>query len=148
MLTSCATVGTKPVITDTFTINAPFDKVRAATVKFISEKNIPIKVIEKASGLLNTEFFTLASGSGISVANELNKFAVVQSNFMRVFTNLRGKLSFYVSSTDANTTQIKITSYMEVYDSMSYTWEECYSNGTVEENAFSYINQNIEIQKQ
>jgi hypothetical protein len=142
---SCATVGTRPVITDTFTINAPFDKVWGSLIKYVSVKNIPIKIVEKASGLLDTDLFTYAQGSGIYVAGELNKIAVMQSSFMQVYTSSRCKFNFYVASSDANTTQIKITTYIEAFDNTTQNWYECYSNGTLEANIFNGINQNIEV---
>lgn len=141
-IVGCVTHPTRVVIEDSEEFNAPFDKVWDALVATISELSLPIKAVEKDSGILATESVTFADG--YSTDRELKQVATYPTGFL---TRERAayRLSIYAEKLDQNITRVRITSNIQVLcKSMGeYTWYSCHSNGTIERNLFSSIKQKI-----
>jgi len=142
-LASCATVPVdKPIISDTFVINRPFAKVWGATVATLAENSIPIKVIEKESGIITTEQIVFASGFGSD--EKIQRIAQLPYVFMSVWNSGKYYLSIYITAGEQDTTNIKITTHIEGYESNpTKRWHECFSKGVLENELHDSIVENM-----
>jgi len=136
LLSGCATTSVvRPVIQDSYLVEAPYDKAWSAIVATAAEKSLPVKSIEKDSGLLTTDFVTLANG--YSTDNQLKLVAQKPSIFLGVWEGARYALSIYATPQGEGSTKIKITSQIQGYESnVTKQWHVCYSTGTLEEEFF------------
>jgi len=127
-----------PVIQNTLEVNIPFDKAWSAVVETISDMQLPIKAIEKDSGILTTENVTFANG--FLADNEINRVSLKPSVFGGVWRQGRYSLNIFVTAIDANHTRIKANSHIEAYEqSITNSWYICHSKGIIESTLFESV---------
>lgn len=137
ILSGCAAM-VKPTIQDSFTIDKSFDVVWKATVATFAEKSIPIKVIEKDSGIITTEQIIFAKG--FNTEREVIGVAEKPSIFLGTWNQGKYYLSVFVVNNDNKTTKITITAHIEAFENnVSKSWHECYSKGIFEKNIYDSI---------
>jgi len=137
-LVGCAPMA-RPTIQDTEIIAAPFEKVWDALVSTLSEQFIPIKTIDKGSGLIVTEFVTFPRSQ-----KPIDEIAVKPSGWLYIWTHIRYAFSIYVTKSGENTTRVKITSSVECYENnVAHGWVLCYSKGVLEKEIFDSIKAKI-----
>ncbi|MCL4510012.1 MAG: hypothetical protein M1470_02945 [Bacteroidetes bacterium] len=142
VLAGCASVPVPPAIQDTEIINAPFDKVWSAIVGTLAEQSLPIQSIDKASGLVTTQFVVFANG--ILAQRAIDKVAVKPSSLLYTWSGGRYMLSIFVTKSGENQTRVKITTHIEAFENnVTYSWMICYSNGTIENQLFNAIKAKI-----
>lgn len=121
----------RPIIQDTFIIDAPYEKTWRAVASVIAERGLPIESVEKESGLLTTKFVTFARG--MESDKEIKKVAVIKTSFLLIWERGRYALSIYCEPVSGSTTRVKITAHIEGFESnVSKSWHVCYSNGNLE----------------
>lgn len=121
----------RPVIQDTFTINAAYDDTWWAVVSTLSGMSIQVETIDKDSGLLNTKFIYFSGG--MYADKDIEKVAAIQTSFLLIWTRGRFKLNIYASKLTDSQTQLKITLRIEGYESnISKGWNVLYSKGVIE----------------
>ena len=140
-LAGCVTPAVRPTIQDTVTINAPFDKVWSAIIATLSERALPIKTIEKESGVVATDFIIFASGFWAQEA--IDEIAVRPSCFLCLWDGGRYTVRIFVTKDGESETRIKITTHIEAFDKSWLGWLVLYSNGTIERRIFDAIKAKI-----
>ena len=130
LMVGCATTKPeRPPIEAKRTYHAPFDKVWAATVGILSE-DYPVKVIEKSSGLISTEF---VSGSVLT-------YGYAPSVFLGTWSSGRHRVTALVKKVDDQNAEVKLTVHLEAFEyNVTHTWYVWDSNGTLELLLFTRI---------
>lgn len=144
-LVGCATAPIVPYtpIQDTFTINNSYDKVWKAVINTVTEFMEPIKIIEKDSGLLITEFVSL--GNRYNAAIKIKSISYPPKLLMPNWGGCRYSYTINISKIDDNNTKIKILSNINGYDEgFTKKWYVCQSRGVIEENIFNKITEYLE----
>jgi hypothetical protein len=126
---SCAELtptAAKPMqIENIFELNRPFDKVWQAVIETFSDMNYPIANIEKASGLIMTDWQTTDTSFC-----DCGKQILIE--FVPHF--IRGKFNIYVKKIDEESCEYRINCIFEMllqYSTGTQT-KICYSNGLFE----------------
>lgn len=126
-----------PEAQNTFQLSATYDKAWKAAVASISEKSLPIKTIDKESGVISTEIVIFADG--YDVKKNIDAFAKrppVTYDFAEQWT--KGKYSFHLfmeQTGDALT--VRIVPLIEGMEDNK--WYQCYSKGVLEKEIFDSI---------
>lgn len=145
LLVSCATVPTSPPakVRISGTYDKPMPEVWAAVVGIVG-MNYPIAVLEKDSGLITTNFVTVANG--LMTQRRFPMYVQKpQGPMFAVWDALRMKLSVMVTEIDTGKTQVTIKSHYEAFEkNVMKQWIVCDSNGAVESGIFDAIDQTIE----
>lgn len=152
VVSGCATMPVMKVETqDTFTIQSSFNKVWGALIATLSEQALPIKSIEKDSGLVTTDFFIFVDADSISIKEAFKKGSGAVSEkidiiayrpkvFLGIWTKGRYFLNIFVKSEGVNTTSIKITAHIEAFESnIKRSWLVCNSKGVIEKEIIDSI---------
>lgn len=133
LLTSCVTAPQGPTspLPTSRTFSQPFDKVWGTVVSEVSA-DCPIQSIEKASGLLTTRDVSL--GDGFTGQASLYRYGYAPRILLATWTGgARCSLSFYVSSSDSNSTTLRVTARIEGFeDNVTKSWQPWESNGVLE----------------
>jgi hypothetical protein len=129
----------------TRTYNAPFDLVWTAMVKVLADDGYPFKIMEKASGVLQTDN---------RIMSEDDAYALSTTKKQAFGFQFRGgiiNLKFFVESVDSVTTRVQITPYMEatffVYKVVANVNEvhQLESNGVLEQSLFDRIRPEVPL---
>ncbi|MFV8249864.1 hypothetical protein ACES2I_12585 [Bdellovibrio bacteriovorus] len=145
-LTSCASLkkAAPPPIEKKITVQAPFDKAWAGVIKFFSERGIPVKTIEKESGLIATENMTINTDSDLFVCDGFG----MNGKSARSFPGT-ANFNVFVTKIDEKTTSIQMNTFGRAvaYDPGAPPYVPpsthdltCYTNGKMEQNLFNEIN--------
>ncbi len=141
-LSSCVTYkpAQKPTaFSNKFTIEKTYEDTWSKVINFFASKNIPIKTIEKASGLVATDSMLLNS------ITDKNIFDCGQLNAFGQSTPLHGKASFnvFIEKIDSTKTQMTININSNVSVPMSANLPpqniNCYSIGFYEKEIFDFV---------
>lgn len=139
-LTSCATVpqGGYTALSNDRDYHAGFDRVWAAVVSLAAEKG-GVKNIDKASGLLTTEEFTI--GSGILTPNAMKPFAYEPPSFLGTWSEGRGAVTFLVTRRGA-LTNVRVTARFAGFENnATHSWMAWPTKGTLESSILDQIGQ-------
>lgn len=129
LLTACASIPARTYpAPEPVTVAASFDRTWSAVVDHFAEKSVPIKTIEKASGLIVTEPMVVSQGYGRTIADCGQAFEGVPWDVSRASYNVR------VVGDSAQTT-IRVTA-MFVPESEHAT---CNSRGVYERELMSFV---------
>ena len=125
-----------------FVFDATFDRVWAAVLDRSTEKSWPIKVVDKASGFLTTDYVSLGNGAD----GWKNAKAVAYEppgGFLNSYTwrgGARLTTTIFVSKIDNSKTRVKIVTHLEAFeDNVSQKWFPWESNGANEIELAAYI---------
>lgn len=124
-------------------VNKPFDDAWAGVIRFFSSKNVSIKTIEKNSGLIVSEPFS------INILTNADLFDCGKFSSADVIGNqLNGKASFnvFVEKLGAKKTKITLNTFAEI-NNMPGAYGgvviddkyKCYSTGSFEKMLFEYL---------
>lgn len=120
------------------TFNASFDRTWGALIKVLSDDGYPFKIMEKSSGILQTDNLNLAEETAYAYST------TKKQSFGAIYRGGTINLKFFVQSKDSITT-IQITPYMQatfyVYKVFANVDEihVLESNGTLEKSLFDKI---------
>jgi hypothetical protein len=130
LFASCTTApvqSPQPETSQTF--QQPFDKVWGAAVAEIT-KEYPLKVIDKSSGILETDIVTI--GTGIGAEQTLKQCAISPRVFLGTWGEARAKLSVYARA-DSTNTFLRIRAHIEAFENnVTKSWHVWESNGVLE----------------
>ena len=132
----------RPTIQDSMVIPASFDKAWGAMIASLSEQSLPVRAVDKASGLANTDMVVFASG--VLSERSIDAIAVKPSVFLGTWVSGRYSVSVFAAAVDATHTKVKITAHIEAFeDNLTKTWHACYSKGVIENRLFNAINSKL-----
>ena len=142
LLSSCGTF-TKPIehkYDKTMVSAQSFDNTWSKVIKFFSSKNIPIKNIEKSSGLIVSDSFT------INTLADADKFDCGKYSMPNAIGNkFNGKASFnvFVEKNNNMSTAITVNAVGEIdhyEENLKHRFQyKCFSTGVFEISLFEYI---------
>jgi hypothetical protein len=131
LLTSCVTVPEGGYVSQptSRTFNASFDKTWGAIVSELSSVG-PVKVIDKASGLLSLEPVSISS-SGFAQLG-LEKYAYAPPNLLGTWSLGRALISVYAASAGKGT-MVRVTAKFAGFeDNVTHEWMEWPTKGVLE----------------
>lgn len=141
-LTSCVTVpeGGYTALPNNRNFHASYDRVWGAVVSLLSEK-ASIKNIDKASGLITTEEFSI--GSGIFSEIELKKVAHPPPSLLATYSAARASVSVFVTR-HGESTNVHVTARFAGFENnLSHSWLEWPTNGVLENRILDQIGERI-----
>jgi tetratricopeptide (TPR) repeat protein len=112
-------------------ISANYDQTWSALVSTLAENQLPIKVVEKESGLIGTDF--------VSFKGDVKDYAYHPSNLLGSWVSGRYSLNIQVTKLTPDSTRVTINSHIEGWETETKNWYVCDSNGTLEADIFSKI---------
>lgn len=136
VLAGCATPPPSAPVQNSRTLNAPKSAVWPLVVTEISG-SYPVKVIEKESGLLTTDWVILPAG--FNNANAAN-WVKPPGGLLATWGGLRATLSVNVIENEPGKTTVSIRPHYEALENNVVNgWIVCESNGNLESKLFSNI---------
>jgi len=152
-LSGCATMqqqasGSATPLSIDYMVSAPFDQVWGKLVERATDRSWPLKTIDKASGIIVTDFSSL--GDGISGWQALKQLAYEPSMFLATWAGgARMKLSVFVSKIAENQTRVKLNAHFEGFENnVTHQWVVWQSNGLDEKGVVDYIASELHAQVQ
>jgi len=120
-------------IQDTFIIAGNLSEVWTVILDSLTTLSIPIRVIEKESGLISTDMVIFASG--YNCLKTIDEYAVHPTIILDVWDSGRLSLNIIAIQKEEGLTQIKIVPHIETFESnVTKSWHICQSRGTFERN--------------
>ena len=114
----------------------PKDKVWPQLVAQIAPL-YPIKVIEKESGLLTTDFVNMPVGYNNAGQTQ---WIYSPEGFLTTWAGLRMSLTAMAVETEPGKTQVTITPHFEAFENnVSKAWQVCESNGSLENDILNKV---------
>ena len=102
--------------------------------------NYPIQVIEKDSGLIQTQIITIDAGYNNRL---MNHWCYAPKGFLYTWNGLKSYLQINVNEIEPNKTQITINAHYEAFeDILLKQWLKCESNGFIENQILTNIERN------
>lgn len=121
-------------------VSISFDSSWAKIIKFFASKNVPIKTIEKDSGLIATDQMPFGTVTNKSLFN------CGEYKLMGQAQEYQGKASFnvYAEKTDAKSTKITMNTtasyiFVNPVDATARNEMPCYSTGEIEKQLFDFV---------
>jgi uncharacterized lipoprotein len=142
-LASCAVAPATRQIVNSFPIDKTFDQVWTAVIETLSELNLPIMNMEKASGLITTDFISFQGQTNEDYCD------CGKSGALMTEINRRGKFNVFVKRISDNSCEIKINSVFDraLTDSLEKSSQPvtnlCVSTGKLEANIYKLITDKI-----
>lgn len=131
LLCGCVTPPAAPPQPTVKIIGAPYAQVWAATVKAVSLQNYPMQVVQKDSGVIQTESFN---------PGPLSPYATAPGVLFGLWSDSKARLSILVSSNDATSTLVRVNAHFEGFEyNDTKSWYEWTSNGQLENNLIAQI---------
>lgn len=137
ILTGCATteIVAPPPIHDTEVVQGSFENVWRAILTALTETRLPLKLIEKESGMIVTEFVPLRRW-------EIDDVAETPFVFLATWTEGRYNLNILAEPSDENATKIKVVVHIEAFE-RDEGWYVCSSKGVIEKRIFDFVKARI-----
>jgi hypothetical protein len=105
---SCATAPAPRQITNSFPVNAPFEATWTAVIESFAEMNLPIMNMEKASGLITTDWISFGGNNQWVRYCDCGKLGLNEERARR------GKFNVFVKKADDASCEMKINAVFEV----------------------------------
>jgi hypothetical protein len=137
ILVSCMPKPPKPrQIQNSFQIEKPFDAVWTAVIEVFAELSLPIMNMEKASGLIVTDWISFSNPSAYSYMD--------CGNVSTMFTQLqrRGKFNVFVKKNGEANCEMKINSIFEALNGPQQIFP-CVSKGNLEADVYKRVTEKI-----
>lgn len=133
-ISGCSTVPSQPLTKESYETSAVIDrnkdKVWADVVSYFAENDYPLKIVQKDSGLLVTEQFSLPVGFGNRF---MDKYAVKPNGFLYVWDGLKASVTVTMTQVSDNQTKVKVKSSYQAYETnVLGKWMPAESNGALE----------------
>jgi hypothetical protein len=136
LLFGCATPQPPPPVPEV-TFEAPFDKVWAGVVREISDE-YPLQVIEKQSGVLQSQMVNI--GSGLMTETTLRRYGISPGVLLTTWSSARCSLSVFVKSVDEKHTSVRIRAHLEGFeDNVTKSWQAWPSRAVLEQQLLNKI---------
>lgn len=133
LIIGCATAPIQQISEEQqkMSFNRPYDDVWKAAVQTLSgDMGLPISVIEKDSGIINTEMVTPSGSQG---------WANCPSGFLTVWQGARYRVNL-IAQNEGDVTVIRLNPHFEAFESnVSNSWHVCHSTGKLEEQFFNLM---------
>ena len=141
LLAGCATAPKPHVFDPVARFTTDFDHAWSATIETFAEMNLPIQNMEKASGLVTTDW--------ISFAGDANSgYADCGGTGLAIERDRQGKFNVYVKTVEGSVDVRVTTTYRQMRSlGSSSGWVNCQSTGQLEERIHGMIQQKIAMQK-
>jgi len=114
-------------------VTAPFDQVWSMVIEFLAEENMPIKVIEKASGLVTTDPMDISTDISRS---ELAECGAIGTSPFWDRERKRVVFSIFVAPGSSSIIRIRVHTRAEILAKSSFfgswAWHPCESTGHIE----------------
>jgi len=144
LLSGCATTPTIPnePIQDTIIIDKSYNTVWKAVINVVTEFKDPIKVVEKDSGLITTDFVIYANG--FLAENDIKRLCYLPKIMLSDWVIGKYFYTINISKIDESKTQIKIITHLESFEKrMTGKWYLCESRGVIENNIFNKLREEL-----
>jgi hypothetical protein len=128
-LAGCVTTPQQPPLSTDQTFDAPKSVVWPLLISEVS-LNYPVKVVEKESGLLTTDFVSLPAGYGNM---DMGRWVYSPGVFLGTYDGLRMNLTALVTEPEPGKTHVVIRTHYEAFENnVTKSWIVCQSNGSLE----------------
>jgi hypothetical protein len=136
LLASCASSPVPRQIQNSFPIDQPFEKVWQAVIETFAELNLPIMNMEKASGLITTDWISFRGQK-----NETGYCSCGRARFPLSEVERAGKFNVYVKKIDEDSCEIKVNSVFEKTAAYEDVVEKqfCVSTGKLEKEIYDLV---------
>ena len=122
------------------TYNKNFDEVWGKIIKYFAEKNIPIKTIEKASGIIATEY-------SLNTLSNKDCLDCGEMGFGQSLSDYTGNFNVFVEKINENQTKVTVSTFFNAMmetvilfaRTPSYRKIDCNSTGILEKDLLYYI---------
>jgi hypothetical protein len=142
MMAGCATVPSEPMQQQrtSTVLSAPKDKVWPVLVAEVAQ-SYPVQAIEKDSGLLTTQLVQMPVGFNNA---GMENYIFPPGGFLATWGGLRMSMQIVVIESDPGKTTVTISTHYEAFESnVSKSWLVARSNGSVENQILSNIEQKL-----
>jgi len=143
ILTGCATQPPQPLPAPeaTATLEAPFDKAWGLVVAEIAN-DYPLQIIEKQSGILQSQMVTIGSGFGAEGA--LRRYGYSPGILLATWSGARASLSAFVKPVDETHTSVKIKAHFEGFeDNVTHGWQVWRSRALLEQQILDKVSASL-----
>jgi hypothetical protein len=145
-MTGCAPAPQPPPkIQNTMVFPNSYDQVWGAIIAVIMEKNLPIRAVEKSSGLVTTDFSSFVRGWG--TARKMREFSVMPTIFLSIWRSGAMRVSVFAQAVNEKSTRVKIIVDLQAFEKSdgrhSGSWRQCRSKGVIEKRYFDDIKKNL-----
>jgi uncharacterized lipoprotein len=136
MLAACATSPVPRQIQNSFPIDQSFEKVWQAVIETFAELNLPIMNMEKASGLITTDWISFRGQK-----NETGYCSCGRARFPLSEVDRTGKFNVYVKKIGEGSCEIKVNSVFEKTAAYQDAVEKqfCVSTGKLEKEIYDRV---------
>jgi len=139
-MAACATAPAPRQIQNSFPIEKPFDSVWQAVIETFADLNLPIVNMEKASGLITTDWISFRDQK-----DNVGYCSCGSPGFPYGEVDRAGKFNVYVKKINENSCEVKINSVFEQTAAYqrSTIKRTCLSTGKLEADMFKRIQEKI-----
>jgi len=139
----CATAPPKFEFNPVATIKGDYDKTWAAIVEYFAVGNLPIKTIEKDSGLIVSDWMDASDGTGM---REDKTICDCGGAGLTIQKWTRGKFSVFAKKIDDSSCDMRVTCTYQQYRTFSDAGNtvNCNSNGNLEKMLHDYVRAKVE----
>jgi uncharacterized lipoprotein len=134
ILAACASAPVARQIQNSFPVDQPFENVWTATIETFAELNLPILNMEKASGLITTDWIQLNDPT----MSDCGKQGVMSSEQGR-----RVKFNVFVKTVGGDACEMKINAMFETmvatYGNSGLSAQTCVSTGKFEKQIYDMV---------
>jgi hypothetical protein len=142
LATACATIPPRPrVITNSWTLDKPFDAAWAAVIESFAELNLPIMNMEKTSGLITTDRMIVNPGYMDCGTIGLDQTALINRG-----KEYRGRFNVMVKKVADTSATMKVNCTFEVIVLASRgesTTVQCVSTGRLEAEVYKRVSEKL-----
>ena len=147
LMAGCATAPRGPLVAQrtSAVISAPKDKVWPLLVSEVG-LNYPVQAIEKESGLLTTQFVQMPVGFNNS---GMENYIFPPGGFLATWNGLKMNMRIMAIESEPGKTMVTINAHYEAFENnVSKSWRVATSNGSVENQILSSIEQKLGVKNQ
>lgn len=132
-------------LSNSMTFNASKDEVWPLVVAEIGMR-YPVRVVEKDSGLITTDFANINVGYNNA---QMKNYANPPRTLLATWNGMRVTLSTLVTEPEPGKSQVKINAKYEAFEDNVYrAWLACQSNGGLENDILKRIHAQVEARAQ
>lgn len=131
LLAGCVTAPKVHQFEKTWTLECDFNEAWAATVQLFAEKNWPIANLEKASGLISSDWVSVNLGDGMADCGSAG---------LAIAHQAQGKFNVFLRDTSSGPSVTVNTSFRQLRSFDNTQWyQDCTSTGVLEATVFLAI---------
>jgi uncharacterized lipoprotein len=139
---ACATAPAPRTIVNAFPVNQPFEKVWTAVIETFSDMNLPIQNMEKASGLVVTDWIDFTQNQAWDRYTDCGKIGMTNA-----VQEKRGKFNVFVKKVSEESCEVRINALFSITELSNLTKTtsnaQCVSTGAFEADFLKLITDKI-----